>query len=603
MSESFSDRNPILSSFLGATAVGGGAAAISALLSDILETKRQRDKKRRRLSKNLDSNTVVLHVRGGDGELDKQGSDSACSDNTCTPYDCDETCSQERKAPAVEPTISSAEVKYNPEWSQPRTSTGQYSSFNKIAGLGRIGTNTGRITSVVVGLPLGYFAVDALHRKLEENRLKKQIAAAQQEYIDLFDGKQVKGAEAFLDTFLFDTSSNGNEKSAQARTRVGRGIDAVSNAFNKATDAGGDALSWVLASMLLTGGASAWLTHKILKRKFDRGDGEEDPTPVTRVVVKQGSSEIPISPECFIGTIAIMRDRLRGGVIEKTAAALPDDQVEQLTKLYNGYNIWRHIPNVSGNPTTWVQYLKDLRSQGKLPADKTDEELLDGIYYIAGRNDRQAGRGISQARYLSALYDQLGPEYGIERGTHANIGSRGYLGGYFGDTDQDVIMSSMKNDPEAWVAAYGSEAAAPLREAVMNKYYDDLRASNKGMGWWYSIPVLGPIMESISRLYTGSKWGQRTLLRRTLAKAGITGDKAEKIINSNEFSSRGWKAKPEPSGNNGPAAKPPVADKPADRPAVNPPVADKPAGQPAGQPAANPLPGDAKFVAPAVPTT
>lgn len=384
----FRERNPITTTALHALAVGGGVSALSAIVADIIEAKRQRDESKKRKKKTVSPDTVVFHIgKKDDQEKLAQSCDGSCE---CNPAECDgekivgEECNV---VPKVESTFEDREIAYQGADSQPRTKDGKFSTLGKVAqqkghqnlvtvgdigraligGSGNIDYTWNetpgaalQIAAAPVAMIGGWYAVKALHKKLEENRLKKQIEAAQKEYVDLLDGKNVKNAEAFRTIFLFDDDrffktaqqgqASGQNYNAVERAAAwaGRQIDNLQEPAKAFNDGAKAFTAGTLASLLLTTGAGAWLTHKVLASKFDKKDEEEEPRKVTKVMFKESeaiekeivekfpklmfksaSGEFEITPEQFLCTIEVLRGCIRGDAMIKTAQAVSQDQIKK----------------------------------------------------------------------------------------------------------------------------------------------------------------------------------------------------------------------------------------------------------------------------------
>lgn len=384
----FRERNPITTTALHALAVGGGVSALSAIVADIIEAKRQRDESKKRKKKTVSPDTVVFHIKNKDDqEKLAQSCEGSCE---CNPAECDgekivgEECNV---VPKVESTLEDREIAYQGADSQPRTKDGKFSTLGKVANqkghqnrvtFGDIGRALSggsgnvdytwnetpgaalQIAAAPVAAIGGWYAVKALHKKLEENRLKKQVEAAQKEYVDLLEGKNVKNAEAFKTIFLFDDDrffktaqqgqASGQNYNAVERAAawVGRQMDNAAEPAKAFNDGAKAFTAGTLASLLLTTGAGAWLTHKVLASKFDKKDEEEEPRKVTKVMFKESeaiekeivekfpklmfksaSGEFEITPEQFLCTIEVLRGCIRGDAMIKTAQAVSPEQIQK----------------------------------------------------------------------------------------------------------------------------------------------------------------------------------------------------------------------------------------------------------------------------------
>jgi hypothetical protein len=106
------------------------------------------------------------------------------------------------------------------------------------------------------------------------------------------------------------------------------------------------------------------------------------------------------------------------------------------------------------------------------------------------------------------------------------------------------VMKMMKGDPESWFRVLGSNRNTDVvdlkaREAIGNM--------DKGTGfksWLSRIPVIGNLFKKFMGWYsTNSRYGRRAVARQSLAGMGVTGDKADSILDRFDFSSKGWSPK------------------------------------------------------------
>lgn len=557
----WSERNPIKSVALKSLAAGGSVAAISAMIADVLEAKRQRDEEKKRKNRGISEDTVVLRIRKPGTEKAAQACEGSCE---CNPAECDgekvvgEEC---RVVPKVEPTSEEREISYQGQDSQPRTKDGKYSTLGKVAAgdynpnllswqdlLRMVGNGENprakytwgqtlgagmQIAAVPVFGTLGYFAVDALHQKLEANRLKKQLAAAQQEYVDLLDGKKVKTAEAFGKAFLFDVPMS---KEANAvGDWIGRRARDAEDIVRGANDTGKASLSSIIAAMLLTGGTSAWLTHKVLASKFDKKDEEEEPNKVTKVMFKEFSDksdpgfrlpklmfksaegeEFEITPEQFLCTVEVLRDCIRDSepATEKTAGAFGD----------------------------WLG--------GKVQA-------------------AQEGAIKATAPLVSRMvpWDDVLRNYAMGDG---EVNMPGWA--------KDTMMKYMKEDPRGWFESLGKEQNADVRQALLDRHFKN----NGGfMSTLYNMPVIGGLFKNF---LFNTQWGRRIMARRSLMNQGMTQEQADAFMSNYDFSGKGWTRNGQQQASSTAPDKPVAGAKPPavpSRPAPAKPAAPAPAPAPA----------------------
>ena len=578
----WSERNPIKSVALKSLAAGGSVAAISAMIADVLEAKRQRDEEKKRKNRGISEDTVVLRIRKPGTEKAAQACEGSCK---CNPAECDgekvvgEEC---RVVPKVEPTSEEREISYQGQDSQPRTKDGKYSTLGKVAAgdynpnllswqdlLRMVGNGENprakytwgqtlgagmQIAAVPVFGTLGYFAVDALHQKLEANRLKKQLAAAQQEYVDLLDGKKVKTAEAFGKAFLFDVPMS---KEANAvGDWIGRRARDAEDIVRGANDTGKASLSSIIAAMLLTGGTSAWLTHKVLASKFDKKDEEEEPNKVTKVMFKEFSDksdpgfklpklmfkaaegeEFEITPEQFLCTVEVLRDCIRDSepATEKTAGAFGD-------------------------------WLGRKTQRAKQVVSNVGQAVQEGAIKAT-------------APLVSRMvpWDDVLRNYAMGDG---EVNMPGWA--------KDTMMKYMKEDPRGWFESLGKEQNADVRQALLDRHFKN----NGGfMSTLYNMPVIGGLFKNF---LFNTQWGRRIMARHSLMNQGMTQEQADAFMSDYDFSGNRW------ARNGQQQASSPAPDKPVAK-AKPPAVPSKPAPAKPAAPAPAPVPAKAAATAPAKP--
>lgn len=649
----FSEARPITATALKSLAAGGSIAAISAIISDILETRRQRAEEAKRKGKGISDDTVVLRVRKP-SEKAAQACDGSCE---CNPAECDgeKTVGTECKVvPKVEPVTEEREIAYQGQGNQPRSKDGKYSTLGKVAqdgnpdytswgdvffgrgGSGKGGGKGGKgggkgvdftwgqtlgkglqIAAVPVFGTLGYFAVTALHKKLEENRLKRQLAAAQQEYIDLLSGKEVKTASAFSRAFLFDDerfvkSAADGEHSTLGNVLgwFGRQGDAVANLGNKANDTAKVMSAGAIAAMILTGGASAWLTHKVLASKFDKKDEDEEPRKVTKVMFKEFSDkskelaetfpklmfksaegDFEITPEQFLCTIQV----LRGCIADSGFSKKAEDPawLEGYNQLVNGTNtanaIISKMPLVGGlksSQFTPEEFADAILGGGGMGSKlirqviNSDPEKYGGTVEQLAAKIKAAGglEGIRRAGYwVEGKKSGMTPELwqhalrkyvsdpengGLEYKPSAGLDER--LAGAMGSDDpaavRAALLQQMQKDPKGWFNLLGAHDNAKVRDALLSNYFSKA-------GWFYNIPIIGDLAKWLgSSFMKNTQWGRRIMARHALMANGMTEEQANKYMENYDFSrgdGYGWVEKPQqpteaPAGEAGAAgAKPP----------------------------------------------
>lgn len=503
----FAEKHPILTLGAGGVLTGGAIAAISAMITDHIEAKRQRKLEEERNSDKVSPDTIVLHVRNP-----AQKTAQVCEGPECPGADDKGgQIPQTKPGVKVEPTVSSKDLKYMSGPVQPRETNGRFASstLGKSAqfswgGMAREGVGLALFAG---GVPLGYSIVGKLHKKLEENRLKSQIEAAQQEYVSLLDGTYADGdkekkaeCEEFASVIGMELN-DGLEKDAQSSGDapkswmgklfglVGKGVDKINTGVfgRNLQHFGGGAI----AAGLLSAAASAYITRKLLQAKFDKANEEDgdEPEKVTRILFKSGSAEIEVSPAQALFTIAVMRDYLKDGLPEKTA------QAAQAKPEYD----FGWLDELSASPEG-RQAMLDLYSQhmgwGKADAKSYMPAIVKAVSRDPSK-DRSWYRSAMAMRDPETLKKYM-PE--IQRRMYANV----------------------QNDPEAWFKMIGDKRNNAIVEGGINKWIANRQQQGGFLGWLMGLPGLGGLVKKWMGSYArGTERGRRMVGRNFLRMAGV----------------------------------------------------------------------------------
>ena len=470
--------NSPLTTGLKAALLTGSAASVVALARQIGEAKRQRDKEKERQKRQVSGNAIVFHLR-------KNSEDGSCG----------KSCNG--GAPVVKKVESLVQKEVNPATAdtQLRETNGRFTDINsKTAGyIDNTVNGSNHILAAIGGGAAGFYLVSKIAQKAEQNRLKKQIAAAQQEYLDLLEGRSVKNAEAFKTLFSLDGDTDAAIGEIEKQAGIFKDTKDIINGGSRGAQ---QLSSAALAAYILLAGGSAWATKKLLEKRFDPPE-EEEPEEAPRIILKAGSAEFDIQPEHMMATIGIMRDCISDSMsdLEKKAAdyeflgdiAKDDEGKQFLLDLYAKKNGLKRDPFGEGGY--------------KLPigiAMKYSNSLSD----VANNPDKHS------------------------------------------DAINAHVMKMMKGDPESWFRVLGSNRNTDVvdlkaREAIGNM--------DKGTGfksWLSRVPVIGNLFKKFMGWYsTNSRYGRKAVARQSLAGMGVTGDKADSILDRFDFSSKGWSPK------------------------------------------------------------
>lgn len=470
------DPNSPLTTGIKAALLTGSAASVVALARQIGEAKRQRDKEKERQRKAVSGNTIVFHL--------KKNGEECCKACDSIP-------------PSVRKVESLVEKEVNPSTTgtQLRETNGRFTDINsKTAGfIGDTINGTNHILAAIGGGTAGYYLVTKIAQKAEQNRLKKQISAAQQEYLDLLSGSSVKNAEAFMTLFSMD----GDTDSTIGEIEKSAGIIKDTRDVFKGGSKGAQQLSSAaLAAYILLAGGSAWATKKLLEKRFDPPE-EEEPQEAPRIIMKAGSAEFEIPPEQMMATIGIMRDCI-------------SDSMSDLEKKAADYG-----------------FLGDISK-----SDEGKQFLLD---MYAKKN------GLKRDPFGEGGYKM---PIGIAMRHAKSLGDVASDPDKHSDAINSHVMKMMSGDPEGWFRVLGSNRNTDL---VNMKAHEAIGNMGNGTGvksWFARIPVIGDMFKKFMKWYsTNSRFGRKAVARRSLEGMGVTGDKADAILDKFNFSSSGWSPK------------------------------------------------------------
>lgn len=465
----------------GKAALGGAAvASILGLARMLAESNRQKRKEEERRRAQA-GNTIVFHI--------KKRAEDGCGE--CG--SCDGTHATKVES-LVERTVRPVSNER-----QLREVNGRFTdiangepepSEKKADFITNTAAGTGRILAAIGGGVLGYAVVEKIARKAEQNRLKRQISAAQQEYIDLLGRQGVKNAEAF--SALFSIGDGTDEAIESLEKEAGIFKDVV-GAAKGATTGAQHLSSAALAAYILLAGGSAVATKKLLEKRFDPPE-QEEPEEQTRVVMVKDSEgrDIPVPADRMLATVWIMRDCIA-------------DSMAPFEKKAANYGFLDEISGKDGGK----QFLLDLYAK----QNGLKHSLLEG--------DRKFSVPVSTAiKYSRTIGDVMRhPE------KHT-------------DAINSHVMKMMQKDPVAWFSLLGD---------ARNKDIVDLKANQaiqSQSGGLYGIPLVGDLMRSFAKWYaTNSKYGRKEVASKTLGQMGVTGPAAKNILDRFDFSSGGWTQK------------------------------------------------------------
>lgn len=489
--------------FRGA-AIGAGAAGFVSLLRQAIEAKRQSDKKKTRESGGVGQDTIVLRVKKRKDEEEKTAEDAACM----------KLEKDHASKVTVRPCVECGETRPTGA-GQPREVNGRFTDLpvrEKRAGLGRDMVREGSGLYLGAGAAIGSFVLARrLFERLEQNRLKDQIAAAQTEYLDLLDGKQVKGAEAFAQMFMIGDDSVARiekaaaeaagveperlEKSAQVFSDIKYFVDNLRPAAQH-IGAGG-----VLMYLLGVTG-SAYVAKKLMDQRFAE-TGEEPPHKVPKIVMKAAEAEFEVQPEQVLATIGIMRDCISDSTPEGLC----------MKKMAADYKLLGDISNAEGGK----KWLLDAYAKTVLGLDRNvglswkdvPLSLPDQVYYGSTLSDIRNNPGKHADAIKSYMFNNV-----------------------------------MRKNPKEWFALIGEQPdlVSALAEREMTSRIQGIPL----LGWLARMfPGLGNFFSGIPRWWVNNTAsGKRFLMDSSLSRMGVSPSERAHIMKgfSPNEGNTGWTA-------------------------------------------------------------
>lgn len=496
------ELNPIVEWLLKGSLIGGGVASASALISQVLEAKRQKKLKDERDKGEITPNTIVLRI--------KKKAECNRAKKNCT----NKATKEVKKAKVkVSPTVEAKDIMYSAS-DKPRGMNGQFTSIRTKEA--SITEKAFSILSFGTGAVGGYYLVDKLASKLDQNRLKKQIEAAQTEYIDLLDGKIVKGAESFSELFMFNNHefddfekevATSIQKEAGAPTDIYNILSSIPKVTRSVVNGAENATSTLLAAYILGIGGSAYLTKKLLEKHFKDVNEQVEPEKQTKIIFKSASSEFEIQPEEMLATVIVMRDCI--------ADSTP--------------------PHIK---TAWFPGQSIVENKVGKGVEKTIEELSktpEGINYLFNW-------WLAKNRYISAS--------DLSNVKMPNVSEGGFLNSYgtqyfdnhkekFGKNINSAVLRGIQAHPEEWFRVIGNAQNKQYLDQIIESEIDTL--GNKGgfAGFMMNIPIIGDwIRKLISWYYTSTSYGRKSVANKVLGSLtqGKTPRSVSNMISRYDFS-------------------------------------------------------------------
>lgn len=417
----------------GGAMVGGGAASLLHLLkgfaADLRESKA--DEKRQHSLDKIGPNTIVIHAPLKGKEDLSYKTDKRSNRKKAIKRKIVSKGKSEKDVPVSDDLFSRLGLKAasardsfikevnESDDEQPRDYSGRFVSKNKMSEkkaesdstiLGKaMKTQTAANLAALGGTVGSFILANKLLNRVREARLKKEIEMAQNEYIDIINGKVPQKSKKLAEA-LMCTEDTTLEKSA--------GITSL-------------ALTAAAIPTLMT----AYITKKVLEKKLKDNKKKPELPEVSKVIIKSSSADpFEVSPGVALTYIDIAYNAIKNRPIEKTAA--------DSSAIPSSMDVANYIINWAGTDDDRIQKILDvyqLSEGGDYPA--VTKYLHDNF------SDTDLFR-----EFMGQQIDK-GKDALIEAGQQIGNGDLGDAGKTVGGYASDAVSSGSKlynflRDPE-----------------------------------------------------------------------------------------------------------------------------------------------------------
>ena len=445
-SKNFSKNHPIASTAVAFGSAGAGTAAMIGLLRDLQTAMDEKKKQEEREETRISPGTIVL-------QIPKNKKLAECLENVS-----DEHSSVTKRETVHEseiPVMSHTTAGYQKDLHGKFTTSGE-----KIASTGFL-NRTGQILTGIGASAAGFYVMKKLYDKLEQKRLKKQIAAAQKEYLSLIDGSGVKNAEAVNRLFFIGDPMFYGPEMQEKQAGIFRSIyKALGNQSKNMT-------ATLLASYILAGLGAGYITKRVLENKFDQQEPEEEPPKVNRILFKAGESEEPIEIDAglALATIGILADCMK-------------DSDDPMSKRAADYSFLDKVTSTPGGR----QWLLDVYAKNQGLNRDVDARRIPNL----SRLDK-----LRYARTLSKISRNPGR----------------HMPGISGR-----VMHLIQRHPNEWFSALAKQQNKDLVGHVSSNILSQ-GLSRGEFGWFAKLPVVRQLLSSAGRMYLNTDAGRNRALR------------------------------------------------------------------------------------------
>lgn len=457
LANNFSKRHPVASTTLQLGAAGAGAAAMVSLVRDLKTAIDERKKRDELENDSIGADTIVLRVpkRG------TKAAEDGCAEHggeCADPEVCRAQESSHDKVSRRQALVTKEmHVGSHPTDGFQRDVHGQFTDAGtKSAETGAL-DRTAQVVGGVGAAAAGYVLVRKLHDRLEQRRLRRQIEAAQQEYLSLIDGKSTKHASADSVFLIGDPAYECAEEEKTAG--VVHDIASIPKASKNLTAA-------ALASYIMMALGTGYVTKRVLQNKFDADEPEEEAPKVNRVIFKSASGDFEIDPGAALATIGVL-------------ASCIQDSDDPMSKSAADY---RFLDKVTSTPEG-KQWLLDVYAKGQGLKRNVSETEIPNLGAMGKLNYARTLLGIRRnpERHMPAI--------------------RGH------------VMQLVRSDPKAWFSLLGGKRNSDLVSHVATNAL--LGGLSRGeFGAFASLPVVRQLLGGMGSLALKTQAGRNAALGR-----------------------------------------------------------------------------------------
>lgn len=508
------EQRPYISTGLRGAALGAGTFATIAAVKEVLDLIEDRKKKKKARNPTLSSDTIVISLPGRNKEKLASARDFALEE--AKKHDKKPTDGSWRQARHEDGTFASG-------WELDLTQPEEKNAQEKVPyepGWAEEGFNMGLSGATgVIGAGLGWVLAQKTYDYLKKKRLKREIAAAQKEYIDFLTNEKDAQLATGGRPGVFNNLLHGEVTMPDGATEAIHGLGKYS-------------IGTVTSTAVLLALASTYLTKKFLDQKFNDLDTKttiNDKPNVNNIVFKTAEAEeISITPLDAVAAVKFAELMLEADsvLVEKKAQLEKLGQIDPVQLMDAVSKFYKH----KNEP---LEGIKDVLGM-------TDDELFDA--YVNDRdglikqvqNRLGAGAVPQIEETLRSNFDRVDPsvrEAAMDQLMEA-IEANGYQGGASSMTPEQLyklenVHRYFNRDDasrDATMKMFLSDRYKKYREAMatnyLNNWYNDswfgkAFGADSGFG-----NLMKKIMGWFGRYYANTETGGKNMYNRMMQGIG-----------------------------------------------------------------------------------